>query len=53
MAAFAEKPDQATAERYLASGDYAWNSGIFVFRARTFLDELARLRERSSRAISK
>jgi mannose-1-phosphate guanylyltransferase / mannose-6-phosphate isomerase len=43
VAAFAEKPDQATAERYLASGDYAWNSGIFVFRARTFLDELARL----------
>jgi mannose-1-phosphate guanylyltransferase/mannose-6-phosphate isomerase len=43
VAAFAEKPDAAKAERYLASGEYAWNSGIFVFRARDFLDELSRL----------
>jgi len=43
VAAFAEKPDKATAERYVASGDYAWNSGIFVFGARAFLEELARL----------
>ena len=41
--AFVEKPDTATAERYLADGDYFWNSGIFVLHARTFLDELARL----------
>ena len=40
---FVEKPDRATAERYLASREYFWNSGIFVLRARTFLDELARL----------
>ncbi len=43
VAAFTEKPDQATAEGYLASGEYSWNSGIFVFSARAFLEELARL----------
>lgn len=40
VARFAEKPDRATAERYLAAGDHAWNSGIFVWGARTFLDAL-------------
>jgi mannose-1-phosphate guanylyltransferase len=39
--AFREKPDRATAETYLASGDYLWNSGMFVWRARTVLDALA------------
>jgi mannose-1-phosphate guanylyltransferase/mannose-6-phosphate isomerase len=42
IAAFVEKPDAATAERYLQEG-YLWNSGNFLFRARSFLDELARL----------
>ncbi|WP_341939280.1 mannose-1-phosphate guanylyltransferase/mannose-6-phosphate isomerase [Marinimicrobium sp. C2-29] len=37
---FAEKPDLATAERYLAEGGYYWNSGMFVFRAQSFLEEL-------------
>ena len=41
--AFYEKPDKATAERYLADGSYYWNSGIFVLSARTFLEEIARL----------
>lgn len=41
---FVEKPDQATAERYLQSGDYFWNSGIFMFRASQFLEILGRLR---------
>jgi mannose-1-phosphate guanylyltransferase / mannose-6-phosphate isomerase len=41
--AFAEKPTPANAEAYLAAGTYSWNSGIFVFSARTFLDELKRL----------
>ena len=41
--AFYEKPDKATAEKYLASGDYYWNSGIFVLNARTYLEEVARL----------
>lgn len=40
VAAFVEKPDQTTAERYLASGDYFWNSGIFLIRASTVLREL-------------
>ena len=38
--AFAEKPDTAKAETYVASGRYFWNSGIFVLHAKTFLDEL-------------
>jgi mannose-1-phosphate guanylyltransferase len=40
-ASFQEKPDRATAEAYLASGEYLWNSGMFVWRARTVLDALA------------
>jgi mannose-1-phosphate guanylyltransferase len=41
---FVEKPDLATAERFLAEGNYSWNGGIFVFKAGTFLDELRRHR---------
>ncbi len=37
---FVEKPDLATAERYLADGAYSWNSGMFMFRASLFIDEL-------------
>jgi mannose-1-phosphate guanylyltransferase/mannose-6-phosphate isomerase len=37
---FVEKPDLATAERYIASGEYYWNSGMFLFRASTYLSEL-------------
>lgn len=40
---FVEKPDLETAQRYLESGDYLWNSGMFLFRARDYLDELGRL----------
>lgn len=40
IAQFVEKPDLATAQQYLASGDYYWNSGMFLFRASVFLDEL-------------
>jgi len=40
---FVEKPERAVAETYLAAGDYFWNSGMFLFRAQDFLDELARL----------
>ncbi len=38
---FREKPDLITAKEYLASGDYLWNSGIFVWKAQTILDALA------------
>jgi mannose-1-phosphate guanylyltransferase/mannose-6-phosphate isomerase len=41
VAQFAEKPDLATAERYVASGDYAWNSGMFVLKASTWIKALA------------
>lgn len=37
---FVEKPDQATAEDYLVSGDYFWNSGMFMFKAARYLEEL-------------
>jgi mannose-1-phosphate guanylyltransferase/mannose-6-phosphate isomerase len=38
---FVEKPDLATAERFVASGDHYWNSGMFLFGARRYLRELA------------
>lgn len=41
---FVEKPDLATAQTFLASGEYSWNSGIFMFSSRTLLAETARLR---------
>ena len=40
VAQFVEKPDRATAERFLADGSYVWNGGIFAFRAGAFLAEL-------------
>ena len=43
VAAFAEKPDRATAERYLADGGWLWNSGMFLFGAGAYLAELERL----------
>ncbi|HWY66913.1 MAG TPA: mannose-1-phosphate guanylyltransferase/mannose-6-phosphate isomerase [Rhizomicrobium sp.] len=43
VARFVEKPDAETAARYLASGEYDWNSGMFLFKAGVFLDELERL----------
>ncbi len=41
--AFVEKPDLATAQRYVADGHYFWNSGMFMFKASVFLAELGRL----------
>ena len=37
---FREKPDRPTAERFLAAGTFLWNSGIFVWRARTILEAI-------------
>ena len=37
---FVEKPDLATAEGYAADADYSWNSGMFLFRAARYLEEL-------------
>ncbi len=39
---FVEKPDLATAESYVASGEYFWNSGMFAFRASRYLEELGK-----------
>ena len=41
---FVEKPDAATAQSYLDAGGYYWNSGMFLFRASRYLEELARFR---------
>lgn len=43
VARFVEKPDLAGAEAMLAEGGYAWNSGMFVYQAKAFLDEAASL----------
>ena len=44
VAQFVEKPDAETAARYLAEGDYTWNSGMFVLRASVWLKALERFR---------
>ena len=44
VARFVEKPDLASAEAFVASGEYYWNSGMFLFPAQRFLDELRGLR---------
>jgi mannose-1-phosphate guanylyltransferase/mannose-6-phosphate isomerase len=43
LESFVEKPDADTAEAYLQSGDYLWNSGKFLFGARTYIEELKAL----------
>lgn len=48
---FVEKPDRATAEQFLSDGGYAWNGGIFAFRAGAFLDELAVHRPATEQAV--
>jgi mannose-1-phosphate guanylyltransferase len=40
VAQFVEKPDLDTAQQYLASGEYYWNSGMFLFKASRYLEEL-------------
>ena len=44
IAEFVEKPGPEQAKQYLASGEYLWNSGIFMFPVRLYIDELERLR---------
>jgi mannose-1-phosphate guanylyltransferase len=39
---FTEKPDAATAQQFIDSGEYYWNAGIFAWRAQMILDEIAR-----------
>lgn len=44
VARFVEKPDLETARRYVAGGRFFWNSGMFVFLAKRYLEELQRFR---------
>jgi mannose-1-phosphate guanylyltransferase/mannose-6-phosphate isomerase len=48
---FVEKPSPENAARFVASGNYLWNAGIFLFRGRAFLDVLARLQPELSRGL--
>lgn len=50
---FVEKPDEETAQRYLDSGRFKWNSGMFVFSARGFLDCLARFVPESAAGMAR
>ena len=51
--AFHEKPDRATAERFVASGEYYWNSGMFVWRASAILEEISRTLPALSRVLDR
>ena len=50
VAAFVEKPDLDTAREYVESGEYLWNSGIFMMRVSVWLSELGRHRPDIARA---
>jgi mannose-1-phosphate guanylyltransferase len=50
--AFVEKPDIERAQRYLSSGEYLWNAGIFVWRADRILEELDRHRPALGRMLT-
>ena len=50
---FREKPDRATAERFVAEGRFAWNAGIFVWKAQAILDALAEFRPELAAAIDR
>jgi len=52
IAKFVEKPDLATAQSYLESGEYSWNGGIFAFRAGALLNELNTHRPAMAQAIA-
>ena len=48
---FVEKPDAATAQSYLDAGGYYWNSGMFLFRASRYLEELGKFNAEMLRAV--
>ena len=50
---FVEKPDQPTAEGYIASGDYVWNSGMFMFTAGQFLVSLAKFQPKMAQVCQR
>lgn len=48
---FVEKPKQEIADQYLASGEYDWNSGMFLFRASRYLEELSQFAPAMRQAV--
>ncbi|HEY4530193.1 MAG TPA: mannose-1-phosphate guanylyltransferase/mannose-6-phosphate isomerase [Luteimonas sp.] len=50
---FVEKPDATTAQAYLDDGGYYWNSGMFLFRAARYLEELGRFRPDMLEAVGR
>jgi mannose-1-phosphate guanylyltransferase len=50
---FTEKPDRARAKRFVKSGNYLWNAGIFVFRGETLLRELRRCEPRIDQGVER
>ncbi len=53
VSSFVEKPDLETAKRYVDSGEYFWNSGMFVFKAGRYLEELDRFNPKMLSACRK
>jgi mannose-1-phosphate guanylyltransferase len=53
VARFVEKPDERRAKAYVESGDFGWNSGMFVWRASSVLDALARYKPESYEGLLK
>jgi|CXWL01.1.fsa_nt_gi mannose-1-phosphate guanylyltransferase/mannose-6-phosphate isomerase len=51
VARFVEKPDAVTAARYVRSGNYYWNSGIFVWKAATLLEEIERYQSKIAHGL--
>jgi mannose-1-phosphate guanylyltransferase len=52
VARFREKPNRETAEQFLAAGNFYWNSGIFVWKAKTILDALAKHEPEMAKRLS-
>ena len=50
---FKEKPDLETATRYVQSGQYGWNAGMFIFHARTFMELLGRFAPESCKGLTR
>lgn len=48
---FVEKPDRHTAEKFLASGNYLWNSGIFIFKCSVLLEAIAKFSPKLSESL--
>jgi len=53
VARFVEKPDRPRAEVYVQSGDFYWNSGMFVWKATTFLEALEKFKPESHEGLMK